>query len=131
MALKLESRVKFFPKMPRKKLAEFYSKALVTVLPSWSEGFGLVVAEAMKCCSIVLGSNIPGISDQIEDGKTGFLFRARDSTDLAEKLDFIFSSKSLGKVRENALEKAKDFSLEKMVSSYKRIYRRLLHGKGI
>lgn len=126
VGLGIKGRVKFFPKADRPKLPEVYSKAHVLVLPSWSEGFGLVVAEAMMCGCLVLGSDIPGIQDQIEDQKTGFLFRVRDTADLTQKLDQILSARNLDSVRAAALEKARDFSLEKMVSSYKAIYTELL-----
>ena len=126
VALGINNRVKFFPHVDRKKLPMFYSKAFVTVLPSWSEGFGLVIAEAMKCGSIVLGSNIPGIIDQIEGGKTGFFFRAKDIQDLSQKLDQIMGATNLEQIRKNSLKKAQGFSLAKMTDSYKNVYKRLL-----
>lgn len=129
--LDVVKRVRFFPKTDQQTLADFYSKAFVTVLPSWSEGFGLVLAEAMKCGSIVAGSDIPGIRDQIEPGKTGFVFQPKDPKSISDCLSKIIASDSLETIRQNAFGKAEAFSTSSMVSAYKDIYRELLqHEQG-
>ncbi|MEA2735716.1 MAG: hypothetical protein QOE14_2167 [Humisphaera sp.] len=43
------------------------------VLPSKSEGFGLVLIEAMAAGVPVLATNVPGIRDVVRDGETGIL----------------------------------------------------------
>jgi trehalose synthase len=54
----------------------------VVVQKSLAEGFGLTVAEAMWKARPVVASEVGGIRDQIEDGRTGLL--VHDPTDLAE-----------------------------------------------
>lgn len=46
--------------------------------PSYYEGMTNVVLEHSACGRPCLGSNIPGVADGIEDGKTGFLFNVQD-----------------------------------------------------
>ncbi|HIH10116.1 MAG TPA: glycosyltransferase family 4 protein [Candidatus Diapherotrites archaeon] len=122
--LGLEGKITYFPKMDRSSLPKLYSRALVTVLPSWSEGFGLTIAEAMSCGCIVAGSDIPGIRDQIDDGVNGVLFRPRSPADLSGRLKFLVSmrSKEIREMRQKAIQKAKSFSVSKMASDYKSIY---------
>ena len=48
-------------------------RADVVVQKSLAEGFGLTVAEAMWKGRPVVASNVGGIQDQIEDGRTGWL----------------------------------------------------------
>lgn len=55
--------------------------AAVIVQKSLREGFGLTVTEAMWKERPVIASDVGGIRDQIEDGKSGLLLR--DPTDLA------------------------------------------------
>ncbi|HLC92874.1 MAG TPA: glycosyltransferase family 4 protein [archaeon] len=127
VAMGVEGNVKIFPKVPREKLPEFYSSATLSVLPSWSEGFGLTIAEAMSCGCAVIGSDIPGIRDQIDDGKNGFLCRPKDPADLAKKLRAALAmGNGLQKIRENAIIKSKNFTVSKMMSDYAKIYSMLV-----
>ncbi len=50
----------------------------VLCLPSYREGFGTIVIDAAALAVPALGSNISGLKDSIEDGKTGRLFPAGD-----------------------------------------------------
>lgn len=51
-------------------------------LPSFREGFGMVISEAASAGLPAIGSRIYGISDAIVDGKTGLLVNAGDSNAL-------------------------------------------------
>ena len=45
----------------------------VLILPSYREGFGLVIAEAASCGIPAIAYRINGVVDAIEEGVTGFL----------------------------------------------------------
>ena len=83
--------VNIFPFMrnPEKKLII----ADILVLPSFREGFGLVIMEAAAMGITSIGSNIYGISDAIQDGKTGLLFSVGDCNDLGSKMKKLLTSK--------------------------------------
>ena len=59
------------------------------VLPPYSEGLGRVVFEAMATGTAVIGSQVGGIPEIVEDGVTGFLVQPGDETRLAERLRWI------------------------------------------
>lgn len=84
--LVLEDRVEFVQPMPQAELASYMSRACVFVLPSVSEALGRVVLEAMATGTPVIGSDVGGIPDMVEDGVTGFLVPPGDETKLAEKI---------------------------------------------
>ena len=65
-----------------KLLAE--SNALL--FPSTMEGFGLVMLESLQQNRPVITSNIPPMSDIIENNKTGFLINPNDEKEWAEKI---------------------------------------------
>lgn len=46
----------------------------VLVLPSSSEGFGLVLIEAMAAGVAVVAADVPGVRDVVRDGETGLLY---------------------------------------------------------
>jgi len=51
-----------------------------------------VLLMAMSFPKLVLSSDLSPNSDIVEDGKNGFLFRCKDITDLANKIDNLFSA---------------------------------------
>lgn len=53
-------------------------RAAVVLQKSIREGFGLTVSEAMWKGAAVIGGNVGGIRQQIEDGKSGFLVSSVD-----------------------------------------------------
>ena len=67
------------------------------VVPSSSsfEACPMVILEAYACGIPVVGSNLGGIPELIEEGKTGFIFKANDEKELAEKILFLFRNPSL------------------------------------
>ena len=58
----------------------------VAVLPSYREAQGLTILEAMALSRPVVASNVGGIPEMIEDGRTGLLVRPHDPTALADAI---------------------------------------------
>ncbi|GBC62211.1 glycosyltransferase family 1 protein [Desulfonema ishimotonii] len=69
----------------------YYAVMDAAVVPSRFEGFGLTAAEAMAAGVPVIGSDIDGLREVIENGVTGYLSRAGDSHELARKLILLLS----------------------------------------
>lgn len=61
----------------------------VLVLPSLSEGRPVVIMEAMAESLPVVATDIPGIAELVEDGRTGYLVRAHSATGIAAALKAI------------------------------------------
>ena len=74
-------------------LKERVANAAALVVPSeWYENSPLVIYEALSSGTPILGAEIGGIPELIDPGKTGFLFRAGDPQDLADKLPLFFGA---------------------------------------
>ncbi|WP_417466279.1 glycosyltransferase [Kordiimonas sp.] len=65
---------------------DFMAMADVLCLPSYREGFGSVIIEAAACGTPSIGSKIYGLTDAIEDGKSGYLFQVGCTESLANKM---------------------------------------------
>ena len=100
----------------------------IFVLPSSQEALGTSILEASACGVSVVASNVGGIPECVEDGKSGFLFEAQNVKDLQDKLKILIENENLRKQfgeygRKMVEEK---FSVEKMVSDTQKLYEELL-----
>jgi glycosyltransferase involved in cell wall biosynthesis len=90
-------RVLFPGHLAAAELRSFMARALVFVLPSELETFGLVVAEAMLTgCPVVTFSDPPFI-DFVEDGVSGLLVRRGDSLGLTAAICRLIDSPALAR----------------------------------
>lgn len=114
--------VRFWGKIDNKDVAQAYAQTDVLVLPSiWRENQPVSITEAMACGIPVIGSNMGGIPELVEDGVTGLIFEAGNSVDLAQKMDRLIADnalvKALGvtgqsKIRLNSFSRQVDKLLE-------------------
>jgi len=64
----------------------YIAEADCVVLPSYREGLSRTLLEAASMAKPLVASDVPGCREVVEDGRTGFLCRARDARDLADKM---------------------------------------------
>lgn len=79
--LGLEGRVIFTGFL--KEVMLYYPEFSVLVLPSLTEGFGLVVLEALLHMTPVVATRVGGLLEVVRDGDTGFLVPPADAAALA------------------------------------------------
>jgi len=79
----------------RPDVYDIISAGDMLVVPSLSEAFGRTVIEAMACGKPVVASNVGGIPEIVEDGKTGILVPPKDEKALADAVIKLFTSKDL------------------------------------
>ncbi len=63
--------------------------------PTYREGFGKVLQEAMGVGIPIITTNVPGPSEVVEDGVSGILCEAKNVPDLAEKMRLLYSNSAL------------------------------------
>jgi glycosyltransferase involved in cell wall biosynthesis len=75
--------------VPKPALKHLISRSHVLVLPSVQDGFGLVLAEAMACGCVVIGTQHTGAPDLVTDTQDGFVVPVRDTDALASRLQYL------------------------------------------
>ncbi|GAH31889.1 unnamed protein product, partial [marine sediment metagenome] len=93
--LGIKNNVAFAGFVPNEKVVEYLNKFDIFVMPSVGEGetFGVAAVEAMATGLPVVASNVGGLPEVVDDGKTGLLVKPGDVEDLKRALEFYILSK--------------------------------------
>jgi glycosyltransferase involved in cell wall biosynthesis len=86
MLRKVPQSVKYTESCSRRKMLNRYQSADVFVFPSFFEGFGLVLLEAMACGLPVIASDATAAPDLLDDGASGRVLPADDVDQWVEVL---------------------------------------------
>lgn len=123
--LNLEDSVTFLGK--QNQVQEILSVCDLFLMPSETESFGLAALEAMACELPVISSNAGGIPELNVDGQTGYLCPVGDVETMAEKAIFLLSDEErLKQFKTNALARAGEFDINRIVPLYENYYKKVL-----
>lgn len=109
----------------------YMAAADILCLPSYREGFGLVLIEAAATGLPTVASRIYGITDAVIDGETGLLFEVKNVDDLTWKLQQLLDNPPLrASLGENGRLRAnQQFSGELVRAFLLRYYEHILQKK--
>jgi glycosyltransferase involved in cell wall biosynthesis len=121
-------RVAWHGQLRTDQLAGLYQAATALVVPSIDEGLGLVAVEAQLCETPVVAFRSGGLTDVIQDGRTGILVSPGDSAALAAALDAVIAepdrARTLGAA--GRIYALSAFAPESAAQRYSDIYKRVL-----
>ena len=105
--LNLEKHVDFAGAKKQDELPSWMNSADMLVLPSLSEGLGMVLIEAMACGTAVIGTKVGGILDIIDDNINGMLVEPKNAEQLYKKIAYLLKDKEVrDKLALNGMKKA-------------------------
>lgn len=116
----ISDAVRFLGKL--EAVEEVLSVADLFLMPSEKESFGLAALEAMACEVPVISTNIGGLPELNIQGKTGFMSNLGDVEDMTKKSLFILDKDNLPSFKANALKRAQEFDIEKILPMYESHY---------
>ncbi len=93
--LELEKRIDFIGTVSFERAVSLLKGAVCTVVPSLSEGGGLVNVEAQAAKCPVVASSVGGIPEYVQDKISGLLFEPGNPNKLADALRMIIADTSL------------------------------------
>jgi D-inositol-3-phosphate glycosyltransferase len=82
-SLGIADLVRFERPAPQAMLADYYRAADVTLVPSYTESFGLVAVESQACGTPVVAARVGGLLTAVNDGVSGALIAGHEPLDYA------------------------------------------------
>jgi L-malate glycosyltransferase len=122
--LGISEDVRFLGKLDA--VEEILSVADLFLMPSENESFGLAALEALACEVPLITSNAGGLPELNVQGVTGFMSPVGDVADMVKNALYVLDEANLPRFKENALARAKDFELSKILPLYEHHYERVL-----
>ena len=135
--LGLEGKVIFTGRVPHSEVGKYYSLVDLLVYPRKTMRLTNLVTplkplEAMAQGKPVLASDVGGHKELISDNETGFLFKAGDSAELAERMaDLLADKNKLTSVLSNGRDYVENVrNWRNSVSNYLPLYKNLIDRSG-
>lgn len=120
---KLGGAVRFTGLIPDEDLVLLYNGALLYILPSLYEGFGLPALEAFACGVPVCAARSSSLPEICGEGNAVF-FDPHSTEDMAEKIASVYNNEArMAELRERGLARVKDFSWKRMAEETLKVYR--------
>ncbi len=119
--LGLKPYVHFLDFVPDDQLPALYHRAKAVVLPSFYEGFGFPVLEAMAYGKPVIASSVSSLPEVV--GDSGLLVDPHNAEDIAKKIEKVVTNNGLAEqLSQKARRRAELFSWQKMAESTLQVY---------
>ena len=121
----LKDRVSFLGE--KENVSEDLERSDIFAFSSLFEGLPRAIMEAMAARLPVVAVDVGGVSELVDDEKTGFLVKAEDAHALADKIEKLLLDKDIRKrMGESGMEKIKkEFSMDRLVKEMEGIYESL------
>ena len=128
-ALGISDDVRFLGKL--EAVEEVLSLADLFIMPSEKESFGLAALEAMACQVPVISSNAGGLPELNIQGVTGFMSDVGDTEDMTRNALFILDKNNLPGFKENALARAQEFDISRILPAYEAHYTKIIEKNAV
>ncbi len=126
----LTNEFSFESQLTRKELIKRLKSSSLLCLPSYEEGFGLVLLEAAAAGIPYVASNLTVLKEVTKNGLGGLFFKTGNSDDLASKITLLVKDKKLliDKIRETKFL-SKLYSWSQITNQFEKEYEKLFKEK--
>lgn len=115
--------VTFIGGVSNENVLEYMAAADILALPSLSEGFPVVILEALASGLPVVTTDILGLPEIICDGENGLLVAPKNIPQIAEKVLLLLQDNELRrKISQNNRQKVKNYTWDKAIDRLEQVY---------
>ena len=126
-SLNLADYITFIGEVPNEEVPQYMAAADIFILPSLSEGFPVVIVEAMAAGIPVVVTDITGLSEIVRDGENGFLFESKNHMELAEKVLLLLQDDELRqRIAQNNRQRVKDYTWNNIIDKLEEVYQEIV-----
>lgn len=111
--------------VPDDEVEVYFKAADVTVLPYVSATTSGVVQVAYQYGCPVIASNVGGLPEAVENGRTGYLVEACDSQKLAEKIEQFFGEYGEIDWQENIAQEQEKYSWDRILEGIEALWKQM------
>jgi len=115
--------VEYITQQPKEELIKFFRENDIFVMPSFTETFGLVYAEAMTQGLPIIYSKGQGFDNQFDEAIVGYHVDSNDIQQIAERIKDIIDNYSA--ISRNCINLCVKFDWDKISTQYINIYKEL------
>ncbi len=127
----LNAKLKFTGQVQGTELEKLLSEALAIIIPSrWPENMPLAAIEAMSAAKTIIVSNMGGLPELVENGKTGYIFPTEDFIKLSSIMESI-SCKEAEKIGKEAFLSRQNKNLDWHYKELINIYNQVIEEKNL
>ena len=123
---KSNPHIEFKSDVCNEELVKIYNESMLFVFPSFYEGFGLPVLEAMACGTPVVCSDVTSLPEV--GGDAVVYCNPHNLNDIVEKMEMALSDEKLQQdMIEKGLKRVKQFTWEKAAQEHMKVFKEVLH----
>jgi len=114
----LQNNVKLLGRLPNERIIMLMKACDIFIMPSERVVFDMVILEAMACGCCIIASDEGGNKEIIKNGENGYLLNEISVEEIVDKI--LNVNRKITGI--NAIEYVKNYSRERMVREYEKIY---------
>ncbi len=123
----LVDSVIFAGEVPNEQIPGYMAAADILVLPSLSEGFPMVLVEAMASGLPIVATSVTGVPEIIVDGENGLLAEPKNDTELAGKILELLRDDALRtRIARNNKARSAGYTWEKIAARLEELYQKAI-----
>ncbi len=128
--LNVQNNIVFHGRKANEEVKRMMAGADIFAMPSLTEGFGLVYAEAMQIGVPVIATKEGGLKEVVQDKEEALFVRPSDPHELAAAIQSLVNDRELiSRLKRNGKSAVARLSVEKMAVETERIYLELLRNR--